>query len=171
MPRLGARVMSKPKEASSPGVRRKTSGAQLWSLLIRGVLTAIVLTVVVPRVIAELQAARTGEDDEEPKAVEEKAEGEDPRPTSAAAGAWRAVTGGGGGGVSKADVMACNRAAQAARKNPSHKLPSDLAAAMSAGQGSLVGASADSLKRVNVRARDDARAASVYEACIFERTY
>jgi len=173
MPRLGARVMSTSQENSPPAPKRKSSASELWNLLIRGVLAAVVITVVAPRVIAELKAARSGESEKDRKAAEaKKAEGEEPRAASAAAaGAWRALTGGGGGGVSKSDVMACNRAAQAARRNPSQKLPSDLASAMAAGKGSLVGATADSLKRVNVRARDDARAAAVYEACIFERTY
>jgi len=162
--------MSKPQEAN-PAPTRKSSASQLWNLLIRGVLATIVITVVAPRVIAELQAARSGESEKDRKAAE-KGEGADPQPTSAVeAGAWKPLSGGGGGGFSAADVMACNRAAQAARKNPSQKLPSDLASAMSAGKGSLVGATADSLKRVNIRARDDARAAAVYEACIFERTF
>jgi hypothetical protein len=163
--------MSKPQEAN-PAPTRKSSASQLWNLLIRGVLATIVITVVAPRVIAELQAARSGEGEKERKAAAEKAEGEDAQAASAAeAGAWKPLSGGGGGGFSAADVMACNRAAQAARKNPSQKLPSDLASAMSAGKGSLVGATADSLKRVNIRVRDDARAAAVYEACIFERTF
>lgn len=165
--------MSKPQETNPATPQRTSSTSQMWNLLIRGVLAMIVITVVVPRVLAEFQAARSGEREKAGKAAAvEKAEGEDPRAASAAeAGAWRPLSGGGGGGFSASDVMACNRAAQAARKNPSQKLPSDLAAAMSAGKGSLVGATADSLKRVNVRARDDARAANVYEACIFERTF
>ena len=164
--------MAKPQEPTPESPRRKSSETQLWGLLIRGVLAAIAITVVAPRVIAELQATRSGDSAKERKAAEQKAEGEDPRAASAAeAGAWRPLSGGGGGGFTASDVMACNRAAQAARKNPSQALPSDLAAAMSAGKGSLVGATADSLKRVNIRARDDARAAAVYEACIFERTF
>ena len=139
--------MSKPQEAN-PAPTRKSSASQLWNLLIRGVLATIVITVVAPRVIAELQAARSGEGEKERKAAAEKAEGEDAQAASAAeAGAWKPLSGGGGGGFSAADVMACNRAAQAARKNPSQKLPSDLASAMGAGKGSLVGATADSLKR------------------------
>jgi flagellar biosynthesis/type III secretory pathway M-ring protein FliF/YscJ len=164
--------MSKPQETNPATPQRTSSKSEMWNLLIRGLLAMIVITVVAPRVIAEFQAARSGEREKAGKAAAEKAEGADPRAASAAeAGAWRPLSGGGGGGFSASDVMACNRAAQAARKNPSQKLPSDLAAAMSAGKGSLVGATADSLKRVNIRARDDARAANVYEACIFERTF
>jgi hypothetical protein len=164
--------MAKPQEPIPQTPERKSSGSQLWNLLIRGVLAAIVLAIVVPRVVGELQAARSGKGAAKRAAAEKDAGGERARPASAAdAAGWRPLSGGGGGGFSAADVMACNRAAQAARRHASQKLPSDLAAAMGAGKGTLVGATADSLKRVNVRARDDARAAAVYEACITERTF
>jgi hypothetical protein len=149
---------------------RKPAAPELWNHLIRGVLTAIFVVVVVPRILHELQAAKSG-DGAKQRQAREKAEGTDPRAASAAeASAWRPLSGGGGSGVSAGDVMACNQAAQAARRYPSQKLPSDLASAMSGGKGSLVGATAESLRQVNVRARDDARAAAVYEACIFERS-
>jgi hypothetical protein len=162
--------MGKRKKGSTEAGERRGSGSQLWNLLIRGVLAAIVVGVVAPRVVAELRASGSTKDAERRAAANER-QGDDPQPATAAeAGAWRPLSGGGGGGYSAADVMACNRAAQAARRYSSQQLPSDLAAAMSAGKRTLVGATADSLRKVGVRARDDARAAAVYEACIFERS-
>jgi hypothetical protein len=148
---------------------RKPAGSELWNHLIRGLLAAIFVVVVVPRILHDISEARSG-DGAKKREAREKAEGADPQPASAAeASAWRPLAGS-GGGFSAGDVMACNQAAQAARRYPSQKLPSDLAAAMTGGKGSLVGATAESLRQVNVRVRDDARAAAVYEACIFERS-
>lgn len=162
MPLLGARGMTKTHEPLPEPPERKSSASQLWNLLIRGVLAAVVVGIVVPRVVAELR------DTQRAQSAEKR--GKEPQPATAAEGSgWRPLAGGGGGSYSAADVMACNRAAQAARRYSSQKLPSDLATAMSAGKGSLVGATADSLSKVGLRARDDARAAAVYEACLFER--
>jgi len=161
--------MTKQQQPTPESQKRKNSGAQLWNLLIRGVLTAVILGVVAPRVVGELRATGSAKSAEK-RDADKKSRGVDPAAATAAeAGAWRPLSGG-GGGYSAADVMACNRAAQAARRYPSQKLPSDLAAAMAGGTGTLVGATADSLRRVSMRARDDARAATVYEACIFERS-
>jgi len=163
--------MSKPYDESQTAPEEKRSSSQAWVTLACGVRTAIVLIVVGPRVVAELRAGRSGETAEERQAAE-KSQGETPRAAAASeAGAWRPLSGGRRGGVSASDVMACNRAAQAARRNSSQELPSDLASAMEAGNGTLVGATADSLKRVNMRARNDARAAEAYQACVFERTF
>jgi hypothetical protein len=162
--------MREQQETNPEAQPRRGSGSQLWDLLIRGVLAAVVITVVAPRVVAELRTSGSAKSAER-RETDKKPQGEDPRPATAAeAGGWRPLFGGGGGGYSGADVMACNRAAQAARRHPSQKLPSDLASAMAGGNGTLMGATADSLRRVGVRARDDARAAAVYEACIFERS-
>lgn len=162
--------MSKQQEAPAP---RKSGSPELWNWLIRGVLLAIFVTLVAPRIVAELQGKESAEGAEKREAEKKEAEKADDARAASAAGAsdWRPLSGGGGGGgFSSADVMACNGAAQAARRHASQRLPSDLATAM-AGKSSLVGATAKSLNGVNVRTRDDARAAAVYSACISERTY
>lgn len=163
--------MTKPHDESQTAPEEKRSSSPAWVTLACSVLAAVVLIAVGPRVVAELQAGRSGQT-EEKREAEEKSQGEAPRAAAASeAGAWRPLSGGRRGGVSASDVMACNRAAQAARRKGSRELPSDLASAMAAGNGTLVGATADSLKRVNIRARDDARAAEAYQACVFERTF
>lgn len=163
--------MSKPHEESQAAAEEKGSSSQTWVTLGCVALAAVVVIVVSPRVVAELRSAKSAET-EEKREAEEKSKGEAPKAAAATeAGAWRPLSGGGRGSVSASDVMACNRAAQAARRNSAQDLPSDLASAMAAGNGTLVGAAADSLKRVNMRARDDARAAEAYGACVFDRTF
>ena len=110
---------------------KKTASPELWNLLTRGLLAAILLSTVGPKVVRELRgdppAESVAEDDtreapgedEREEDKDEAGEEEDenrPRPRSGTAvAAWRPFGGGGGGGgsYSKADVTACNRAAQA----------------------------------------------------------
>ena len=68
-------------------------------------------------------------------------------------------------GISKDDVLACNRAAAAART-----LPSDAPPAGSSGKGSgLIGAAASTLNMIGNKAADDARATAAYQACVAAR--
>ena len=80
-------------------------------------------------------------------------------------------SGGGSGsrGSASFDVLACNQAAAAARRQPAGVIHPGLASALDKAGGGLLGATANSLHTVEKQTDDDARAAEAYRACISQR--
>ena len=109
----------------------------------------------------------------EAKASAEEEEASEPTPRSAGS-SWMPFSGGGGhssggGSGSGTDILACNQAANAARRRAGAAKHPGLGKALDQAGGSLLGAAANSLHGVEVQTDDDARAAEAYSACISGR--
>lgn len=148
-----------------------------WKRATTGLAVVAALAILGP-VLASVLAARepTAPGDKGDEKKEEQPADESPTAGAQSTGgsAVGLRSGGGSGssgstGAANFDVMACNRAAAAARKQSEGTMHPGLASALDAAGGGLLGATAQSLHSVQQQTDDDARAAEAYRACISQR--